>query len=173
MPTSLQPHSTQITGLPGEPGASAQNRPPSVGQRETPGEGVRERSLGTAGQGSREAEGRPREEEPKKGEGRRQPGLGGGWDTWVWPKNKHGAALGLPVLFVPDLPGTLGEGAYLLEHWPQPAGDSWTKTPFPWVSPNDLRNPGNTFGQAALESTQDPAPHHTTMTITSLLDQVT
>ena len=78
-----------------------------------------------------------------------------------------------PPKFVPDLPGTLGEGAYLLEHWPQPAGDSWTKTPFPWVSPNDLRNPGNTFGQAALESTQDPAPHHTTMTITSLLDQVT
>lgn len=70
-----------------------------------------------------------------------------------------------------DLPGTLGKGAHLLGHQPQPPGDSWTKTPFPRVSLNDLGDSRNTFGRTALELPQDPAPHNTTMT--SLLDQVT
>lgn len=43
MPRSHHGHTTQIAGLPGEPVASEQNMPPSVGHREMPGQGVRER----------------------------------------------------------------------------------------------------------------------------------
>lgn len=53
MPRSHHGHTTQIAGLPGEPVASEQNMPPSVGHKEMPGEGVRERErdqgLGDAG----------------------------------------------------------------------------------------------------------------------------
>lgn len=58
----------------------------------------------------------------------------------------------LHLLSVPDLPGALGERTYLLEHQPQPAGDSWTRTPFLWVPPDDRDYSRNAFGQAALES---------------------
>lgn len=111
---------TQITGLPGEPGAFARNMPPSVGCRETPEEGVRERGLDVQARAVGRQPGRPGETEPeKRARTRRQPALGGGWDTWVCPRNRARAASGLPLLSVPDLPGALSMGTHLLEHQPQ------------------------------------------------------
>lgn len=69
MPMSRQLHTTQIGGLPGEPGASAQNMPPPVGRREMPGEGVRERGLEPQGRAAERQAGRPGEEEPRRGKG--------------------------------------------------------------------------------------------------------
>lgn len=74
-------HITQITGLPGEPAVAVQNMPPSVGPREVPEQGVREREKGlrAAGQHSKQADTVARRGGTEKGEGtRRQPALQGG-----------------------------------------------------------------------------------------------
>lgn len=87
------------------------------------------------------------------------------------PRSRDRAALEIPLLGVPDLPGAMGMGTHLSEHRPRPVGDCWTTTHYPWVLPAGPRRLMGHMWVVAWSPPKDTTTtHHHHRSITSALD---